>query len=222
MNVIRELPYFARTPEPRIRKPHVAHLPVMGICDEDPRALLEEYDTLLRRMDFCKWLNARNPQTGRRLAIRGKVHERIRKKLGYKQSHAVYARLHQLDHVAFLRALDEEDERYERELTRAREVCIFEYDEAIKQYAQVRTREDEIARVYDAVRARIATLHWNETNAFRGAHYGVPPVLDGIHRKNDCGGRVVTRTISSRAPTDSTVEHVRVINVCDKCHAVTD
>lgn len=221
MNIIRVLPYFTRTSEPCIREPFVARLPVMGVYANDPRTLLEEYDTLMLRSDFRVWLSGYNPQTGRSCKIRHKVHEQIRKKSGYKP-HAIYEQLHQLDRAKFLRALAEEDARYERELTRAREECIFEYDDVMQRYARVKAREDEIARVYDAVRARIATLHWNETIAFRGAHYGVPPVLDGIHRKNDCGGRVVTRTISSRAPTDSTVEHVRVINVCDKCHAVTD
>lgn len=221
MNIIRVLPYFTRTLEPCIHEPCVAHLPVMGIRANDPRALLEEYDTLMIRSDFRTWLNGCNPQTGRICNIQCKLHKRVGRMLGFR-SYEQYEPLRQLDRAKFLRALDEEDARYERELTRAREECIFEYDEAMQQYAQVRTREDEIAREYEAVRARIATLRWNETIEFRGTRYGVPHVIDGVHRKNDCGGHIVARTVRSRASIDSTVAHVHVINVCDKCYTVTE
>jgi len=219
MNIIRVLPYFTRTSEPCIREPFVARLPVMGVYANDPRTLLEEYDTLMLRSDFRVWLSGYNPQTGRSCKIRHKVHEQIRKKSGYKP-HAIYEQLHQLDRAKFLRALAEEDARYERELTRAREECIFEYDDVMQRYARVKAREDEIEREYEGVRARIATLHWDETVEFQGLYYGVPPVLDSIHRENDCGGHIVARTVCSRTSIGSVFTHTCVINVCDKCCAV--
>jgi hypothetical protein len=79
-------------------------------------------------------------------------------------------------------------------------------------------REDEIAREYDMVRTCIKELRWNETIEFRGTHYGVPPILDGIHRENDCGGHIFVTTVFDHSPNSFRIDSCATLHVCVKCH----
>ena len=133
--VIRTLPHFARTPEPRIYVPIIERRPVMGVHDDNPRALLEEYDACMLIPMFRTWMDGYSVKGKRNVEIDGVSHENSRKALGYKH-HARYARLHKLDRMTFLRAIDEEDARHQCELAMACEKCLADHNEATRQYAR--------------------------------------------------------------------------------------
>jgi len=127
-----------------------------------------EFEKLKKDNNFKKWFSGINPLTNRKCKIHKKVHINTGRKFNY-ESWYYYDRMEKIQDI--------ESYLKENELLNNK----FELDmKTIKKYN----------KKIDELRKQIKNLKWNDYIIFEEKKYGIPPILNYIHKENDCNGEI--------------------------------
>jgi hypothetical protein len=116
--------------------------------------------------DYFKWKSGINPETNRKIGIYGEVHKRLRNI--YDVIDAVKTQHINIEqYILCTESLNREVDKLNSDILRRNQ------------------------RIDDLVREIKLLKHWEDFIVFEGQKYGVPCILDKVHRQDNCMGCMV-------------------------------
>lgn len=166
-------------------------------------------DTELQN-DYKKWKEGRNYKTNRKITIGGKLHTKLKEKFMIE--------LHPYGSVLFEDLISINSQEYLQETKKINNEIDAE-NIIIKNYNK---------SVYSLIEKIEKLEKWNDFIEFEGKRYGIPTILNNIHRENDCLGKILSyietahecRGCRDGMPFNGAYTCYCIvydINKCDKC-----
>ena len=138
--------------------------------DRYNKANFEKYKEITKSIEnYEKWKIGINHKTNRKIKIGGKTHEQ----LGYENFYIKHGTTYGYSYILFT------------DLNGINIELYIQDTEKLKKEI-----EDYNSKVYDII-CKINLLEkWDEYIVFEGIKYGIPYIYNGIHRSNNCNGKI--------------------------------
>jgi hypothetical protein len=178
----------------------IQHVERYTVKELDAMRLIAE-DQYIKK-DFYTWKGGINPETGEPINVIDPRNKHLSKKYGYYNIYGRYMYLGDIYKIA-----ETDMANYEKETKKIRGKLYFE---AIK-------RDKQNRRIL-AIRKQIKELSsWSDFVIFEGKKYGLPHVVNDIHRTANCGGEIkeiLLRPWDGQRPIQETYVKYQI---CEKC-----
>ena len=165
----------------------------------------EMYNDPVLTEHYNKWKEGINPHTNRKIKIGGKTYHSIKNDfiISFLNSRGTWCS------VFYLKLIEIDQEKYEKETIQLNHETDKENEVASSTIEQINRLQS-----------------WNDYVEFDGMKYGLPKVLNEIHRENDCFGQMEydrEKDYECRGCRNNQVGpfqclcHTFTINKCNKC-----
>ena len=194
-----------------------------------PNKLFDDRDSLKNDNLFMKrfkdFKNGLNPNTGRNIKKNGKVYGSVKKEFNIKYKC-------RRDHAGVIEAGHSSHYHCPEEEISFEEIDKINYEKYKEETSVIKEEIDKknnIAEISNTTRRvaidKINKLdNWDDYIEYEGIKYGIPPVINNIHRKNNCYGNIkfidesTTIDYSNDRPFMSVERTTTYLNYgCDKC-----
>jgi hypothetical protein len=165
-------------------------------------------DTVSNLVKYELWREGINPQTNGLMIIGGKTHKGLEKKYAYKK---ILGRLYHIETIKKIAKID-----------------LQKYRQSIDKIYMNHIVNDELDGYNEKIRnlsAKINSLErWNDCVEFEGKFYGLPDILDNIHRRDDCMSEIMSCSLDEDIVMGAVIDKVSgsrkiVVKQCVGCRA---